>query len=175
MFCKRCGYETDRLRVGEWHSLGSGHGDLSAVTAEMLSPAVTRELPVEWQGAYSVERARRWIRERDAEGPTLLVVEKASGKAVGLVILFEGEEEDGSLEVRLGYLLAEQAWGKGLATEVVSGFVRWCRAQTAISSVAAGVSEDNPASIRVLEKAGFVSSEEESEKGQLTYVVTTTL
>ena len=57
----------------------------------------------------------------------------------------------GSVEVRLGYLLAENAWGKGFASELIEGFVDWCRGQEAITSLAGGVEADNAASRRVLE------------------------
>ena len=88
----------------------------------------------------------------------MLVVERASGEVAGLVILFETLLDQG-IEVRLGYLLAPPFWGKGLASELVSWLVRWCRAQDGIDSLAGGVSVDNPASRRVLEKNGFLHSE----------------
>ena len=65
------------------------------------------------------------------------------------------EEGSGHTDVRLGYLLSEAAWGKGLASEMVNGFVCWCLKETSISSITGGVALDNPASKRVLEKNGF--------------------
>ena len=65
------------------------------------------------------------------------------------------------MDVRLGYLLAESAWGKGLASELIEGFVRWCRGEAAIRSLAGGVNPDNAASIHVLEKNGFLPVEDE--------------
>ena len=130
---------------------------VSIVVAGILTEPVTRTLPAAWHGAYSEERARDWIAERDREGATLLVAEKASANPVGLVILLESPSEDGT-ELRLGYLLAEASWGKGVASELVDGLVQWCRAQAEIRSLAGGVAPDNPASKRVLEKNGFRSS-----------------
>ncbi len=92
----------------------------------MLPVPVTRSLPPPWQGPYSVTRAQQWVEERDKEGTTLLVVDKQVNQPVGLMILFETEDIYG-FEVRLGYLLAEPAWGKGFASELVRGFVGWCR------------------------------------------------
>ena len=123
----------------------------------MLTEPVTRSLPVAWQGGYTRERALAWIEERDKEGTTLLVVDKSTNEAVGLMILFETDAEDAAegIEVRLGYLLSEPAWGRGLASELIEGFVGWCRGQAALSSLVGGVERDNPASRRVLEKNGF--------------------
>ncbi len=130
----------------------------------MLTEPVTRSLPPSWQGHYTVERAREWVKERDEEGATLLIIEKATKQAIGLMILFETAAEDGSgTEVRLGYLLSESAWGKGLASELVRGFVGWCRDQASISSIAGGVAQDHPASRRVLEKNGFRFVQRDSE------------
>ena len=79
---------------------------------DILSEPVTRSLPTSWQGAYTVERARSWVEERDHEGTSLLVVEKSTGEPIGVMFLFE-EGVPGRTEVRIGYLLSEPAWGKG--------------------------------------------------------------
>ncbi len=57
--------------------------------------------------------------------------------------------------MRLGYLLAERAWGKGIASELIRGLVEWCR-KSGIASIVGGVERNNIASRRVLEKNGFV-------------------
>lgn len=84
-------------------------------------------------------------------------MDKLTKKPVGLMILFDtgGEESKADIDVRIGYLLSEASWGRGLASELVKGFVSWARAQPSISTLAGGVSADNPASKRVLEKTGF--------------------
>lgn len=158
MVSNTCSFSTSRLLVKQWHSLASEdveEQDLASVVAGMLTAPVTRSLPPGWQGSYTVERATEWIQERDREGTALLVVELAERKAVGLVILFESASVgSGGAELRLGYLLAESAWGKGLATELLLGFVEWCK-QNNVASVVGGVERENAASRRVLEKAGF--------------------
>ena len=152
-----CEFVTERLLVKEWHSLAASEWrerDLAAVVAELLTPAVTRALPPGWGGDYDEERARRWIGERDSEGVTLLVVERSSGDPAGVVILGDELTDNGQINVRLGYLLAESGWGRGIASELVAGFVEWCRGH-AVASISGGVAIDNPASARVLVKNGF--------------------
>jgi ribosomal-protein-alanine N-acetyltransferase len=161
MICRDCSFVTQRLLVKEWHSLSAEDWErqpLGHVVAALLTEPVTRWLPTSWQGPYTKERARRWIEERDGEGATLLIIDRSSGAPVGLVILSESNSQDvaGGIEVRLGYLLAEPAWGKGIASELLSGFVAWCRQQAAISRIVGGVDPDNVASQRVLEKNGFL-------------------
>lgn len=157
MVCETCTFVTQRLVVKEWHSLTSEDWtpqDLIDVVRAMLTTRVTRSLPKEWQGAYTVERARAWVKEREREGVTLLAVERSTRLPVGLVVLCEESNERGA-EVSLGYLLAESAWGRGLASELVQGFEAWCH-RAGIATVVAGVARDNVASLRVLEKSGFV-------------------
>jgi RimJ/RimL family protein N-acetyltransferase len=126
------------------------------MVAAILTPPVTGALPPGWQGPFSEARARRWIAERDSEGTTLLAREHDSHDAIGLLILHEEPAGPGSIvEIRLGYLLAEAAWGKGLGGELVSGFVDWCRVQPDVGSVVGGVLPGNVASIRILERVGF--------------------
>ena len=46
-------------------------------------------------------------------------------------------------------------WGRGIVTEAVKAFTDWALANFDLSRISAGVFEWNPASARVLEKAGF--------------------
>ncbi len=158
MIGRTCEFETSRLRVGEWHSVPLRPGrDLAVVVTEMLTDGTTRSLPSAWHGAYTPERAQAWIAERDEESATLLATGRESGEPLGLVILFElaADDQPDDLDLRLGYLLAEPAWGRGLASELIEGLVSWCRSQPSIRSIAAGVATDNVASARVLTNNGF--------------------
>jgi ribosomal-protein-alanine N-acetyltransferase len=155
-----CSFATDRLSVAEWHrshGVDAANGSLAQAIAATLTPAVTRPMPTGWQGQYTAERAERWIAERDRDGPTLLVSERATGQAIGLMILHETSTAGGSgIDARLGYLLSEPAWGTGLGSELVSGFVAWCRGSPLVRSITGGVAADNVASARILEKNDFI-------------------
>ncbi len=166
-----CAFDTERLTVRNWRYDADDNWpsrELSAAVQQTLTPAVTSALPPGWQGPYTLERASSWIEEREAEGTVLRVTERGTGEAVGLLLLGEEALDDGSLEARLGYLLAESAWGRGFATELVTGFVEWCRTQSAVRSIAGGVDADNVASRRVLEKCGFAVAEE-TGSGEVLY------
>jgi ribosomal-protein-alanine N-acetyltransferase len=153
----------ERLVVEYWHLADVRR--VSAVVAELLTPAVTRSLPPEWQGDYDEARAERWISDRDAEGTTLMASE--DGQPVGLVLLYK-ESGPGGVTVRLGYLIAEGEWGRGLGGELVAGLVVWCRTEPAIRALIGGVAADNTASIRILERSGF-KPEKAAPEGDLEY------
>lgn len=158
MIVDDCTFTTARLEVFGWHALPgrpTGAPSLTELVIGLLSEPVTRFLPAGWRGIDDADRAARWIAERDAEGATLLVVDRATGDPLGLLLLHSADAGGDRVEVRIGYLLAESAWGRGLATELVTGLVAWCRARPVIGSIVGGVAPGNEASIRVLERCGF--------------------
>jgi RimJ/RimL family protein N-acetyltransferase len=56
----------------------------------------------------------------------------------------------------IGYWLGRPYWGRGLATEAAGGALVWASAEWKRRAVVSGHFADNPASGRVLEKAGFL-------------------
>ena len=153
MVFESCAFHTARLDIREWHTRSADA--LATFIVDLMTEPVTAALPPEWQGPYTPERAATWIAERDAEGPTLLVVERATDTPVGLVILYEIPTDGPCVDARLGYLFTESAWGRGFASELLAGLIAWCRADGQVRSLTGGVAPDNHASIRVLEKNGF--------------------
>lgn len=155
---RACRFKTARLDVVGWHSSPLPPGNsLADVVTTLLTATTTRALPPSWRGDYDHARAAAWIRERDDESAVSLATDRETAIPVGLIILFEAPGNDGSgrVDVRLGYLLAESVWGNGLGTELVAGFVEWCRSMPRVRSIAGGVGSDNTASARVLAKNGF--------------------
>lgn len=151
----RCRFATERLSVGPWHE--AGDDELIGFVVDLLGADVGTYLPPSWQGPLTRASAGAWVAARDAEGPVLLVRERSSGDAVGLVVLFaEGLGPPASL--RVGYVLAREHWGRGLATEVVRGLVAWS-GTVGVDALDALVSRGNAASMRVLIKAGFVEAD----------------
>lgn len=63
-------------------------------------------------------------------------------------------------EVEVGYAIAEQHQGQGLATEAVAATVRWALSHFGLARVMAYVATENIASYRVVERAGFSFVEE---------------
>ena len=163
MLLDECSYETDRLTLDNWRIQSARYEWLEhrgQMVRSLLTASVTEGLPFGWQGEYDRVRGEAWFSDREAEGPVLVAVEPDRSEVVGLLLLFESESDAlATVDVRVGYLLADQAWGRGLASELVAGLVEWCRARPLIRSLHGGVKSDNTASIRVLEKNGFVPSE----------------
>ena len=80
-------------------------------------------------------------------------------------LCFKGIDESGSTEI--GYGIAENHQGCGYATEAVTATVAWALEQKEINCVTAEVDKDNIASVRVLEKSGFLPTGRRGEEGPI--------
>eukprot|EP01083_Nonionella_stella_P040989 111154_1 len=145
-----CRFDSSRLSIHGWRMDKSL--DLPSTLHSILTPEVTNALPDNWTGTYDINRCKSFITERDNESPTLLIVEKSTNHAIGLMIVFVMDND-----IRLGYLLKQSCWGKGYATEVVRSFVSCCRkhCKRNIKYISGGCDINNVASQKVLIKNGF--------------------
>lgn len=91
-------------------------------------------------------------------------IESKDGTHIG-ELCFKGIDESGSAEI--GYGIVENHQGYGYATEAVSAAASWALEQKSINRVTAEVDKDNIASIRVLEKSGFVPTGRSGEEGPI--------
>lgn len=62
---------------------------------------------------------------------------------------------EGMEEMELGYELAPEAWGRGLATEAARECVRYAFGRAGFERVIAGADAPNAASLRIIEKLGM--------------------
>ena len=72
-------------------------------------------------------------------------------------------------EIEIGYRVLEEQWGKGIATEVAAGLIRFALKNLNASNVIAFVNVNNYASIRVLEKAGMMNVERIEDLDEVKY------
>jgi ribosomal-protein-alanine N-acetyltransferase len=80
---------------------------------------------------------------------------EVDGEAVGGIGLAIGADVH-RLGAEIGYWLGEAVWGRGIATAVVRTLTPWAFATFGLERIFAGVFSSNPASMRVLEKCGYV-------------------
>lgn len=138
--------ETERLRLRTLVP-----GDISAIVAgannwKVIEPTASLPFP------YTEEHARALVEKGKArrEHRPYAIAIRDSDTLIGIGgFYFRGGEP-----VELGYWLAETHWRKGLATETVKAMVE-AAASIGVNPIRARVLAHNPASARVLEKAGF--------------------
>lgn len=165
-------FTTKRLIVKDWHSFDPNEfdqPDFESIVEEMLVPEVTKRFPVMWRDSYDKKRAKFWIQDRDSESKTLLAVKKETKEPLGYINFFRVGEQSKGTYLRLGYLISKVVWNNRLATEMVDGFIDWCK-ENNISTILAGVEPDNIASIRVLEKNNFLTQERDANGQHILFV-----
>ena len=91
--------------------------------------------------------------ERHGFGPWLFF-DRTTGGHVGGSTLRRVEIE-GQEEVEVGYRVAAERWGQGMATEMAAALVQVARERLGLAEVVAFTLPENLASRRVMEKVGF--------------------
>ena len=163
-------FDTQRLTARHWRrhlADATERRALEEALSGILTARVLEHLPPSLQLSHHGGRVSDWISACAAQSDVLLVQE--AGHPVGLLILAAGAGASGDREIHIGYLLAETAWGRGLASELVAGLVSAMEAGEPVILVA-GVGRENPASARVLRKCGFRLSRARCVPGTDIYV-----
>lgn len=89
--------------------------------------------------------------QNPAKAATFLIEHEDQGP-VGVIGMFE----DADVAPETGYWIGRPFWGRGFATEALEGALVWAGKRWKRRALMAGHFADNPASGRVLEKAGFL-------------------
>lgn len=89
----------------------------------------------------------------EGSGYSFAVELKETGRLIGIVGLHEVDAKDKS--AKLGYWLAKEHWGKGLATEAVGLLLEFAFQEAGFHRVEGSAFAENKASQRVQEKLGF--------------------
>jgi ribosomal-protein-alanine N-acetyltransferase len=98
-----------------------------------------------------------WLRPKPMG--LLATVFKPEGRYIGRCGLYPHRGEENEVipgEAQLAYYLARPYWGRGLATEAGRAFIQYGFGELGLSRIEAGGNAKNLASIRVIQKLGFV-------------------
>ncbi|KAB1198499.1 MULTISPECIES: GNAT family N-acetyltransferase [Haloferax] len=95
---------------------------------------------------------REWVESRGDDDNINFVI-CADGDPVGSIGLKPPNVLTGAVEV--GYIVAPDHWGNGYATDALRAICGYAFGERRLNKVYAKAFETNPASSRVLEKAGF--------------------
>ena len=103
---------------------------------------------------YTIEDADTFLRSVINSEPVTLFCVEANGAAVGGIGIRIGADVHRQT-AELGYWLGEEFWRGGIMTEAVAAFTDFCFENFQLRRIHAEPFANNPASARVLEKAGF--------------------
>src|SRR5580658_4027801 len=137
-------------RLRQW--FGS---DTDALVPLANDPYIARYLSHVFPQPYTRADADRWIHEQtNAELVGQFAIEVGGELAGGIGFILGSGERVGTAS--LGYWLGRRYWGRGVMTEAVQAATQWAFETLRVRRVWANVMEPNVASVRVLEKAGFM-------------------
>jgi RimJ/RimL family protein N-acetyltransferase len=153
---------TERLRLRRFRA-----GDAEAYAAINADPLVVRYLGGELDRAASDAQLARIMAHWDEHGFGLWAAElRDDGRMVGFV----GLSIPGFLPavlpaVEVGWRLASDVWGRGLATEGGRAGIEWGFGSLGLDRIISIIDPDNVASVRVAEKLGMRPSRDERHPG----------
>lgn len=123
--------------------------------AELASDPDIARMTLRMPSPYAASDAEAFVRAAAGQDPrdaNTFLIEHDDLGPVGVIGLHY--DEDPAPEV--GYWIGKPYWGRGFATEALEGAVVWARRVWGKRALVSGHFADNPASGRVLEKAGFL-------------------
>jgi len=104
---------------------------------------------------YTRADARVWLEhvvERRPETNFAIAVNELAVGGIGFIV----QDDVGRRSAEIGYWLGQEFWGRGIATEALAAVTEYAFRNHDLCRIFAHVFEWNPASARVLEKAGYV-------------------
>jgi [ribosomal protein S5]-alanine N-acetyltransferase len=104
---------------------------------------------------YTIDDANEFLRRELRTQPITNFSIDIDGLAMGGIGIRIGEDVYRHT-AELGYWLSEDFWGHGITSEAVPEFSNYCFENFPLHRIYAEPYANNPASARVLEKAGFV-------------------
>jgi len=136
-----CDLKSARLSAASWEEISEYE------LTQLFADAVVRWLPPGFQSAKTDTERRHFLWQLSGEAEIIALTD-VDGVHIGIVILAHGDPER-----HLGYLFAQQAWGRGYATELLRALQDLYATQPVC--LIGGVMAQNAASSRALEKTGF--------------------
>lgn len=104
---------------------------------------------------YTEQEGREWLRKVAMQDPVYDFALDKDGVLVG-TIGFTPYRDVHRITLEVGYWVAEPWWGRGIATEALNVMSNWAfQTFPHVLRLQACVFPNNPASMRVLEKAGY--------------------
>ncbi len=120
------------------------------------NPSLRRNLTDAFPGPYTMDDAHAWL-EKHADCPPVegAYAIEVGGRAVGTIAVHPRKDVE-RLSGEIGYWLAEDYWGRGIMTAAAGAVTAAVFEHTELVRLYAPVFSSNPASMRVLQKAGYV-------------------
>lgn len=128
--------------------------DIPSLVRHANNRRVWRNLKDRFPHPYTTTDAEHWIRQATTGTPETHFTIAIHGQAAGGIGL-DLQSDVFRRSAEIGIWLGEVFWGRGVATEAVRALTEYGFTHLDLCRIFAGIFEWNPASMRVLEKAGY--------------------
>lgn len=128
--------------------------DLASLVTHANNRNVARNLEDRFPHPYTLEHAEKWLARLHQQDPVTHFAITDANQVIGMIGI-DQRPDVYRCTADLGYWLGEDFWGRGIATRAVRAMTAWGFRSLGVTRIQARVFETNPASGRVLEKAGF--------------------
>lgn len=128
--------------------------DAEALAKKANNSKIARYLTDGFPYPYTLDHAKSFIEKFKSHNPTQVFVVEVDGELAGGIGIHP-KDDIMRLNAELGYWIAEEFWGKGIATIAIQKMVNYAFSNFNINRIYARPFGSNKASSRVLEKCGF--------------------
>ena len=129
--------------------------DAASLARHANNPRIAAMMRDHFPSPYTLDDAQQFISMATGPTPNLFLAIEVRGEAVGGIGVHPLDDVK-RRSAEIGYWLSESLWGKGIMTDAVGSLVPVAFERYDIVRLQAGIFSNNPASMRVLEKCGFI-------------------
>jgi RimJ/RimL family protein N-acetyltransferase len=140
----------ERSEIRSWET-----DDLSSLVEHANNRNVSMHLRERFPYPYTRKDGQGFIRAARTMQPETLFAIAVDGTAVGGIGFYLQKDVE-RVSAEIGYWLGETLWGRGIVSEAIVAMTRYAFDHHELTRLYALVAAGNPASCRVLEKAGYV-------------------
>ena len=141
--------ELERFKLRPWHP-----DDAGSLVKHAHNRRIASNLRDGFPYPYTLTDAKRWLNMVGENKDDVILAIEVNGEASGGIGL-HGLKDVYRYNCEIGYWLSETHWGKGIMSEAVAAMVKHAFTQGSWLRLFACIFENNPSSMRVLEKNGF--------------------
>ena len=142
------------IKFGEWQIRSFHPDDALALGKYGNNRAIWRNIWDQHPYPYGLADAEEWIQYAMDQEPEAIFAIASQTEAIGCIGMLP-QNDVARLSAEVGYWLGEPYWGRGIATGALKALTEYAFSELGLIRLYATVMEWNPASARVLEKAGY--------------------
>jgi RimJ/RimL family protein N-acetyltransferase len=143
-----------RIDILPWHLRPFSADDLDALVKFANNPRISAAMGDNFPFPYALEDGMKWLGCVIDKEPVCEFAIATEEHMIGCVGV-QPMKDVYSVSAEIGYWVAEPFWGRGIATRAIVAASIYAMETLDHSRIQARVFSSNPASARVLEKAGF--------------------